>query len=134
MIRIIISKDEINSVKPDEKSIHFLFRPSSVDLLNLILKSPELQMIQVPPAHMRTLPKVIRTFFEVLDVKVFEDDVQYRINGIEYFTAANESSNTIKSTTKNGDAHDERALGVQKSANSEPDIFIRSVTEEDVMA
>ena len=90
-IKIISSRDEINWLGPDEKAVYFLFRPSSVDLLNMILKSPGLQMIQVPASHMRIVPKSIRTFLEILDIDVLEGDIGDHMEYSEYFTNSDEA-------------------------------------------
>ena len=37
-IRIISSREEINSLRPNEKAVHLAFRASNVDFLNLIQK------------------------------------------------------------------------------------------------
>jgi hypothetical protein len=40
-IRIISSREEINSIRPNERAIHLAFRPSNVDFLHLIRKFPD---------------------------------------------------------------------------------------------
>ena len=90
-IKIISSREEINWLGPNEKVVYFLFRPSSVDLLNMIPKSPGLQMIQVPPSHMRIVSKSIRTFLEILDIDVLEGDIWDHMEYSEYFTNSDEA-------------------------------------------
>jgi hypothetical protein len=90
-IKIISSREEINWLEPNEKAVYFLFRPSSVDFVNLILKSPRLQMIQVPPPHTKNIPKSIRTFLEILDIDVLECDLWDHMEYSEYFTNSDEA-------------------------------------------
>ena len=59
-IRIISSREEINSLRPNEKAVHLAFRASNVDFLNLIQKVPRLQMVQVPTSYMKTISKAIQ--------------------------------------------------------------------------
>jgi hypothetical protein len=96
-IKIISSREEINWLGPNEMVVYFLFRPISIDLLNLILKSPRLQMIQVPPSHLGALPKDIVTFLEVLDVKVLECEVWSNIKDIESYTFSDEALTPLSS-------------------------------------
>ena len=107
-IKIISSREEINWLGPHEKAVYFLFGPSSVDIVNLILKSPRLQMIKVPPSHMKIVPKSIRTFLEILDIDVLEGDIWDHIEYSEYTTNSDEAINIIKGAT-----HEEVPMKVQ---------------------
>ena len=89
-IKIIRSREEINWMGPNEKAVYFSFRPSSVDFLNMILKSPSLQMIQIPPSDMRIVSKDIRTFLEVLEIDVLECEIRDHMEYSEYFTNSDE--------------------------------------------
>jgi hypothetical protein len=74
-IRIISSREEINSIRPNEKAVHLAFRASNVDFLNLLQKVPRLQMIQVPPSYMKTMSKAIDVFLDMQGVKLLQGDV-----------------------------------------------------------
>jgi hypothetical protein len=74
-IRIISSREEINSIRPNEKAVHLAFRASNVDFLNLLQRVPRLQMVQVPPSYMKTMSKAIDVFLEMQGVKLLEGDV-----------------------------------------------------------
>jgi hypothetical protein len=116
-IRIISSREEINSLRPNEKAVHLSFRPSNVDFLNLIQKSPRLQMIQVPPSYMRTMSKAIGVFLEMQGVNLLEGDVWgHRKDIDEYFTVPNEALNAIRNLSKEGASAEEIAKEVQKTS------------------
>ena len=116
-IRIISSREEINSLRPNEKAIHLSFRPSNVDFLNLIQKSPRLQMIQVPPSYMRTVSKATGVFLGMQGVNLLEGDVWgHRKDIDEYFTVPDEALNAIKSLAEKGVSADEMAREVQKTS------------------
>ena len=116
-IRIISSREEINSLRPNEKAVHLSFRPSNVDFLNLIQKSPRLQMIQVPPSYMRTMSKAIGVFLEMQGVNLLEGDVWgHRKDIDEYFTVPDEALNAIKSLAKEGASAEEITREVQKTS------------------
>ena len=116
-IRIISSREEFNSIRPNEKAVHLAFRASNVDFLNLIQKAPRLQMVQVPPSYIKTMSKAIDVFLNMQGVKLLEGDVWgHRKDIDEYFTVPDEAVTAIKSMTKEGTAPDEIAKEVQKTA------------------
>ena len=47
-IRILSSREEINSVRPNERAIHLAFRASNVDFLNLLQKALGLFAVVMP--------------------------------------------------------------------------------------
>ena len=115
-IRIISSREEINSIRPNERAIHLAFRPSNVDFLHLIQKVPRLQVVQVPPSYMRTLSKAIEVFLEMQGVKLLEGDVWgHRKDIDEYFTIPDETIKTIVSMNKAGAPPEEIAKEVQRT-------------------
>ena len=115
-IRIISSREEINSIRPNEKAVHLAFRASNVDFLYLLQKVPRLQMIQVPPSYMKTMSKAIEVFLEMQGVKLLQGDVWgHRKDIDEYFTVPDEALNAIKSMNKEGTAPEMIAKEVQKT-------------------
>jgi hypothetical protein len=113
-IRIISSREEINSLRPNEKAVHLAFRASNVDFLNLMQNAPRLQMVQVPPSYMKTMSKAIDVFLEMQGVKLLQGDVWgHRKDIDEYFNVPDEALTTIKSMTKEGTSPDEITKEVQ---------------------
>ncbi len=102
-IRIISSREEINSIRPNEKAVHVAFRASNVDYLNLLQKAPRVQMIQVPPSYMKTMSKAIEAFLEMQGVELLEGDVWGRRKDIdEYFTVSDSTIDEIHTLAVNG--------------------------------
>ncbi len=123
-IRIISSREEINSLRPNEKAVHVAFRASNVDYLNLLQKVPRLQMIQVPPSYMRTMSKAIEVFLEMQGVKLLEGDVWgHRKDLDEYFTIEDTTMNEIRSLADSGTSLDDVANQVKKKARIGPDLI-----------
>jgi hypothetical protein len=115
-IRIISSREEINSVRPNERAIHLAFRASNVDFLNLIKRVPRLQMIQVPPSYMKTMSKSIGVFLDMQGVKFIEGDVWgHRKDLDEYFTVSDEALKTIRYMAKAGSPSEDIAKKVQQT-------------------
>ena len=122
-IRIISSREEINSLRPNEKAVHMSFRASNVDYLNLLQKVPRLQMIQVPPSYTKTLSKAIGVFLEMQGVKLIEGDVWgHRKDLDDYFTVDDTTMEEIRSLTASGVSMDDVADQVQRKAKLSPDL------------
>lgn len=123
-IRIISSKEEINSLRPNEKAVHMSFRASNVDYLNLIKKAPRLQIIQVPPSYMKTLSKAIEVFLEMQGIKLLQGDVWgHRKDLDEYFTIEDTTIEEIRSLSASGASLDDVADKVQQKAKLSPDLI-----------
>ncbi|WP_292464574.1 DUF1699 family protein [Methanolobus sp.] len=74
-IRVVSSKDEINSLGPNEQMIHFAFRPSNTDIFTLITKCPDVKALHIPQSYIKTVSKSIRMFLEMKGIALLEGDV-----------------------------------------------------------
>ena len=123
-IRIISSREEINSIRPNEKAVHLAFRASNVDFLNLLKKVPRLQMVQVPPSYMRTISKAIEVFLDMQGVKLLEGDVWgHRKDIDEYFTVEDSTIEEIRALADSGKTLDSVANQIQKKARIGPHLI-----------
>jgi hypothetical protein len=133
-IRIISSRKEINSIRPNEKAVHLAFRASNVDFLNLLQNAPRLQMIQVPPSYLKTMSKAIDVFLDMQGVKLLEGDVWgHRKDIDEYFTVSDEALTAIKSMTKEGTASDEITKIVQRTTKMGSEL-IKFIAQTEIAA
>jgi hypothetical protein len=123
-IRIISSRKEIASLKPNEKAIHMGFRASNVDYLNLLQKIPRLQMIQAPPSYMKTMSKTVEVFLEMQGVKLIEGDVWgHRRDLDEYFTIEDATIEEIHTLADGGASIDEIADQMKKKTKISPGLI-----------
>lgn len=123
-IRIISSREEINSLRPNEKAIHLAFRASNVDFLNLIQRVPRLQMVQVPTSYMKTISKAIHVFLEMQGIALLQGDVWgHRKDIDEYFTVEDATVEEIQSLAASGASMDEVADAFQKKTRLNPDLI-----------
>jgi hypothetical protein len=123
-IRIISSRKEIASLKPNEKTVHMAFRASNVDYLNLLQQVPRLQMIQAPPSYMKTMSKAVEVFLEMQGVKLIEGDVWgHRRDLDEYFTIENATIEEIHTLADSGASMDDVAEKVQRKAKISSDLI-----------
>jgi hypothetical protein len=123
-IRIISSREEINSLKPNEKAVHLAFRASNVDFLNLIQKVPRLQMVQIPPSYTKTMSKAFEVFLEMQGVKLLKGDVWgHRKDLDEYFTVEDVTIKEIRSLAASGTNLDDLSEQFQKKARIGSDLI-----------
>jgi len=123
-IRVISSRREINTLRPNEKAIHLAFRASNMDYMNLLQKVPRLQMIQVPPSYMKTISKAVEVFLEMQGVKLLEGDVWgHRRDLDEYFTIEKATIEEIHTLADSGASMDVVAEKVQRKAKLSPDLI-----------
>jgi hypothetical protein len=122
-IRIISSREEINSLRPNEKAVHMAFRASNVDYLNLLQRAPRLQMIQVSQSYMKTMSKAIEVFLDMQGVKLLQGDVWgHRKDLDEYFTVEDATIEEIRTLAASGTNLDDVAQQLQQKARLSPDL------------
>ncbi|VVB72040.1 Uncharacterised protein [uncultured archaeon] len=123
-IRIISSREEINSLRPNERAVHVAFRASNVDYLNLLQKVPRLQMIQVPPSYMKTMSKAVEVFLDMQGIKLLQGDVWgHRKDLDEYFTIEDAIIEEIRSSATSGSSMDDVASQFQLKAKLSTDLI-----------
>ncbi len=84
-MRVISSKEEIDTISKNEKMIHIAFRPSNTDILAVISKCPYLKAIQIPPSYKRTISKSTQMLFEMQNISLIEGDIsEHRKDTNEY--------------------------------------------------
>ena len=74
-IRVISSRNEILSLNPNERVVHFAFRPSNKDIFLLAETCPKLEIIQLPKSYKRTISRAIEMFLEMQKIQLLEGDV-----------------------------------------------------------
>ena len=74
-IRVVSSKEEINSLGSSEKIIHLAFRPSNKDIFSLVQACPSVKAIHIPSSYIKTISNSTRMFLEMQDISLLEGDV-----------------------------------------------------------
>ena len=123
-IRIISSREEINSIRPNEKAVHMAFRASNVDFLNLIQKAPRLQMVQVPTSYIKTMSNAIEVFLDMQGIELLQGDVWgHRKDLDEYFTIEDATIEEIQSLVASGASMGDVTDKIQKKTRLNPDLI-----------
>jgi hypothetical protein len=74
-IRVVSSKEEINSLGTGEKIIHLAFRPSNKDIFTLVQTCPNVKAIHVPSSYIKTISDSTRMFLDMQGIALLEGDV-----------------------------------------------------------
>ncbi len=120
-IRVISSRNEILSLNPNEKVVHFAFRPSNKDIFLLVETCPKLEVIQLPKSYRRTVSRAIEMFLEMQKVQLIEGDVWgHRKDINEYYTFPSSVISKIKSMKAEGIPGEKIAEEVAQESKLDP--------------
>jgi hypothetical protein len=123
-IRVVSSRNEISELSPNERMVHIAFRPSNVDLLDLIKTCPRLRAIQVPPSYNKTLSKAIRLFLEMQGIDLLEGDVWgHRKDIDEYYVVEEDAIERIGDIISGGKSIDDAVAHIQMTTKLAPDLI-----------
>ena len=86
-IQVVKSRAEIASVDPEERVIHLAFPISTVSLVDLMKRCPQLEAVQVPPSLFRNMFKSSQCLLDARGVKFFEGTIQgYKTDTDDHYT------------------------------------------------
>lgn len=120
-IRVISSRNEILLLNPNEKVVHFAFRPSNKDIFLLVETCPKLEVIQLPKSYRRTVSRAIEMFLEMQKVQLIEGDVWgHRKDINEYYTVPSSVISKIKSMKAEGIPGEKIAEEVAQESKLDP--------------
>ncbi len=102
-IRVVSSKDEIDSLRKNENIIHLAFRPSDKDVFALIQKCPEVKAIQVPGSYFKTVSNSAKMLLNMRGISLLEGDVWgHRKDINEYYEIKQEVFDNIEELKTEG--------------------------------
>lgn len=123
-IRVVSSRNEIAELNPNERVVHIAFRPSNVDMLDLIKTCPRLRAVQVPPSYNKTMSRAIKLFLQMQGVDLLEGDVWgHRKDIDEYYEVEESDIEKIGDLISGGDSIDSVQSQVQLSTRLSPDMI-----------
>jgi len=95
-IKIVSSKEEIETLKSSDKIVHLAFRPSNKDIFNIISSCPGLKAIHIPGSYKKTLSGSVLMLLSMQSIELLEGDVWgHRKDLNEFFEVSKESLNLI---------------------------------------
>ena len=102
-IRIVSSKEEINTLEPNEKLIHLAFRPSNTDIFSLVQTCPNVKAIHIPASYIRTISNSTKMLLDMQGIALLEGDVWgHRKDINEYYMIKPEIFDNINELKKEG--------------------------------
>lgn len=132
-IRVISSRNEILSLNPNEKVVHFSFRPSNKDIFLLVETCPKLEIIQLPKSYRRTVSRAIEMFLEMQKVQLMEGDVWgHRKDLNEYYTIPTSVISKIRSMKAEGIPDENIAEKVAHESKLSPEMVSYILNKKDL--
>ncbi len=123
-IRVVSSKDEILTLSQNEKMVHMAFRPSNVDLLNLMRACPRLRAVQIPPSYYKTMSKAMKLFLEMQGIDLLKGDVWgHRKDIDEYFVVDENAIEEIGNLITRGESIDDATTQIKMRTRLAPDLI-----------
>ena len=102
-IRVVSSRDEIDSLSKKEKIIHLAFRPSNKDIFDLIQNCPEVKAVHIPSSYLRTISDTTKMLLDMQGISLLEGDVWgHRKDINEYYEIKREVFDTIEELKREG--------------------------------
>jgi len=74
-IRVVSSKDEIDTLSNDEEIVHLAFRPSNKDIFTLVGKCPNVKALHIPSSYKKTISGSTQMFLSMQGIDLLEGDV-----------------------------------------------------------
>lgn len=128
-IRVVSSKEEIDTLKNDEEIIHLAFRPSNKDIFKLILKCPEVKAIHIPSSYKKTISSSAQMYLSMQNIALLEGDVWgHRKDINEYSEISQRVFDRIQELKKEGFSDDDTVEKLVRETRLSPDFvsFIMS--------
>lgn len=123
-IRVVSSKDEINTLETDEQIVHLAFRPSNKDIFSLASTCPKLKAVHIPSSYIKTVSKSIRLFLEMQNIKLLEGDVWgHRKDINEYYEIKKSVYDKIEKLKKEGKTQEDILRKMMKETRLSPDLI-----------
>ncbi len=123
-IRVVSSKDEIDSLSKSEKIVHLAFRPSNKDIFALMQKCPEVKAIHIPASYSKTISESTKMLLNMQGISLLEGDVWgHRKDINEYYEIKKEVFDMIEELKTEGLSEDEILKRMERTAGLSKDLL-----------
>lgn len=123
-IRVISSKEEIETIEDNEEIVHIAFRPSNKDIIMLVQKCSKLKAIHVPKSYKSTISRSTYMFLEMQGIAFLEGDIWGHKKDIyEYYEINSRVLDRIEELKKEGKSHDEITVMLGMETNLSLDLI-----------
>ncbi|MDK2891744.1 DUF1699 family protein [Methanohalophilus sp.] len=129
-IRVVSSKEEINTLNEDEEIVHLAFRPSNTDIFNLVIKCPKVKALHIPSSYKRTISSSAKMYLEMQGIELLEGDVWgHRKDINEYSEVSKNVYDRIDEYRKEGLSEEKIVDKMVKETRLSPD-FIKFIMQQ----
>ena len=123
-IRVVSSKEEINTLSPNEEIVHLAFRPSNTDIFSLIMKCPQVKALHIPSSYKRTISNSAKMYLKMQGIELLEGDVWgHRKDINEYSEVSQGVYDRIKQYRLDGMVEDDIADKMVRETRLSPDFI-----------
>ena len=123
-IRVVSSKDEIDTLDKNEEMIHLTFRPSNKDIMILANKCSKLKAIHIAGSFMKTVSESTRMFLEMKNISLLEGDVWgHRKDINEYYEVNSAFFDKVKTMRSEGLSDDQIIDKLQHESRLDKDLI-----------
>lgn len=123
-IRVVSSKEEINTLSPNEEIVHLAFRPSNTDIFSLIMKCPQVKALHIPSSYKRTISNSAKMYLQMQGIELLEGDVWgHRKDINEYSEVSQGVYDRIKQYRLDGMQEDDIADKMVRETRLSPDFI-----------
>jgi hypothetical protein len=123
-IRVVSSKEEINTLSQNEEIVHLAFRPSNTDIFSLIMKCPQVKALHIPSSYKRTISNSAKMYLKMQGIELLEGDVWgHRKDINEYSEVSQSVYDRIKQYRLDGMQEDDIADKMVRETRLSPDFI-----------
>ena len=123
-LRVVRGKEDIPKLKPIERMAYLAFRPTMVDIVNLMGRCPRLEAVQVPPYCHRRLPLDSCRILEARGIDLLVGDARsHKSDTGEYIVVDEGVIEEIREMISDGVGAEKIVTRVQWTARLAPDLI-----------
>ena len=90
-IRVVSSKDEIETLTSNEEIVHLAFRPSNKDIFSLVGKCPNVKALHIPASYKKTISGSTQMYLSMQGIDLLEGDVWGHRKDINEYSEVSQS-------------------------------------------
>lgn len=123
-IRVVSSKEEIETLSPNEEIIHLAFRPANTDIFAIVQKCPQVKAFHIPTSYKKTISNSIKMFLKMQNIELLEGDLWgHRKDINEYSEVSPHVYDHIKQYRENGMAEEDIIEKLIRETRLSPDFI-----------
>ncbi len=123
-IRVVSSKDEINTLDPNEKIVHLAFRPSNQDIFSLVIRCPQVKALHIPSSYKKTISDSVKMYLNMQGIELIEGDVWgHRKDINEYYEIPKDFFERLQKCRKDGMPEQDIIEKLNRETRLSPDLI-----------